>query len=378
MPIRRDSHKKNAQAQTDQFRCQMLDWYDRHARVLPWRAKPCKDGIFTSNPYYVWLSEIMLQQTTVSAVIPYFGKFVDKWPTIHDLAMAPVEEIMTAWAGLGYYARARNLHKCAQHVSRENAGIFPNTLEELKELPGIGDYTAAAIAAIGFNQPATVIDGNVDRVISRYYAITDPLPVSKPQIRALAATLSDGRTDRPGDFAQSMMDLGATICIPQTPRCDLCPVRAGCAGRAQGVAATLPAKAPKKAQPQRWGMIYWIVDPSGEQVLLERRGDSGMLGGMVGLPTTEWADCPIPKGRKRANILTHIADRYAHLPHNNDTLGHVRHSFTHFDLELIGVGVVADAGFAPEFGQFWHPIARLDEIGFPTLFKKFVKLCIIK
>lgn len=378
MPIPRPSHKKKEGAQTDLFRAQMLAWYDTHARVLPWRGSPSAGPCFTANPYHVWLSEVMLQQTTVQAVIPYFGKFVDKWPSVHDLAMAPSEEVMTAWAGLGYYARARNLHKCAQVVSRENKGKFPNTLEELKKLPGVGDYTAAAIAAIAFDLPATVIDGNVDRVISRYFAVTDPLPGSKPEIRALAAGLADGRTDRPGDFAQSMMDLGATVCIPKNPRCDLCPVRDGCAGRAQGIAAELPAKAPKKAQPQRWGLIYWITNPAGDAVLLERRPDTGMLGGMVGLPTTEWADRPVIKGRKKPDIMDYVTDRYPGLERVRDNPGAIRHTFTHFDLDLIGVVGKAKKGFVAEPGQFWHPLAELSEIGFPTVFKKFVNLCILK
>lgn len=381
MPIRRPLHKKNKAGATDQFRAQMLDWYDAHARILPWRTPPLaqqgagKTGRFTANPYHVWLSEVMLQQTTVQAVIPYFGKFVDKWPTINDLANAPTDDVMTAWAGLGYYARARNLHKCAQVVSRENKGKFPNSLEKLKELPGIGDYTAAAIAAIAFNQPATVIDGNVDRVVSRYFAITDPMPTSKPQIRAMAATLSEGRTDRPGDFAQAMMDLGATICIPKAPKCEFCPVRGGCAGFLQGIAANLPAKTAKKPQPQRWGMIYWVINATGDAVLLEKRPEKGMLGGMVGFPTTEWVDRP---KSKKAAIGDYVADCYPKLKRVDGPVGNVRHTFTHFDLDLIGVRVVAGRGFKPDHGQFWHPIDDVGAIGFPTLFKKFVRLCIIK
>ncbi len=353
---------KTSNPDVNSFRKSLLGWYDRHRRVLPWRALP---GM-KADPYHVWLSEIMLQQTVVAAVRPYFLKFLEKWPTVHDLAAAPQEDVMQAWAGLGYYARARNLHKCAKEVSGAWKGRFPDNEEELKSLPGIGDYTAAAIAAIAFDRPATVVDGNVERVVARYFQVEEPLPGSKKKLRELAGRLAEGRADRPGDFAQAMMDLGATICTPKSPRCALCPLHDGCAGKKAGIAAELPRRGLKKKKPQKFGYVYWIMDKKG-RVLLERRGEDMMLGGMVGLPTSDWhekgtglpanrapAGKPVRKARKDLRIF---------------------HSFTHFDLELEGKVLQADKSDIPAGGvYFWSGWENIDSIGLPSLFKKFVKI----
>lgn len=347
----------------DAFRGALLSWYDRHRRVLPWRAGKGE----TADPYHVWLSEIMLQQTVVAAVIPYFVKFVDKWPTVRHLAAASQNEVMEAWAGLGYYSRARNLHKCAQIIATEREGRFPQEQALLRELPGIGDYTSAAIAAIAFGKPATVIDGNVDRVIARYFALTDPLPGVKPQIRSHAAILAEGRTDRPGDFAQATMDLGATICTPKSPKCMLCPVKDGCRGYAEGLQEVLPYKLAKGAKPKKYGYIYWIRNEQG-QILLERRAESGLLAGTLGLPTSRWeAD--------RA-ALTHPA----YLP--DDLRGaekdlRIFHSFTHFDLELEGQLIEIKGNWTYENASWeWVEGKDIKNAGLPTVFKKFVNLMV--
>lgn len=341
----------------DDMRRALLDWYDRHGRDLPWRAK----GGQRPNPYYVWLSEVMLQQTTVQAVIPYFVKFVDNWPTIHNLAAAPDEEVMQAWAGLGYYARARNLLKCARAVVVDFGGVFPSDISVLKTLPGIGDYTAAAISAIAFDRVATVIDGNVDRVISRYCAIEDPLPGSKSDIRR-HADLYFQQDLRPGDFAQSMMDLGATVCVPQNPRCGVCPIQDGCLGLAKGIAASLPRKDPKTARPVRMGFVYCFFNNAGE-ILLERRPDSGLLGGMMALPTSDWVDT-----------------RFGHPDHSFDIEQfntvfmdkdfQIRHVFTHFTLILQGVTIRhVEPNHPVANNRQWTP---LSSHGLPTVFRKVI------
>ena len=358
--------RKFSEISIRQFRKDLLGWYDLHARVLPWRARYGQ----TADPYHVWLSEVMLQQTTVPAVIPYFGKFVDKWPTIHNLADAADDDVMQAWAGLGYYARARNLLKCARVVSRELGGVFPDTPEALQELPGIGDYTSAAIAAIAFNRVATVIDGNVDRVVSRWFAIEEPLPDSKAEIRRLATFLfeSDG-VKRPGDFAQAMMDLGATVCIPKTPRCGVCPVSANCSARIAGIAANLPRKKEKAIRPSRYGYIYWIENERGE-VLVEKRADKGLLGGMTGFPTTEW----VQRSGKEIPIVNHISAIHMGDDMQKDKNLRVRHVFTHFELELQGIVMAAPKDFIPADYQRWHPVQDIHTVGFPTVFKKFLRL----
>lgn len=287
----------------------LLGWYDRHARVLPWRAPP---GAAPMDPYRVWLSEIMLQQTTVAAVKSYFERFTALWPDVQSLAAADEAQVMAEWAGLGYYARARNLVACARAVAA--AGGFPDTREGLAALPGVGPYTSAAIAAIAFDRPETVVDGNVERVVARLFAVQTPLPAAKRELTGLAATLTP--TARPGDFAQAMMDLGATICTPRNPACGICPLIDLCAARAQGIAAELPRKAPKAAKPIRTGTVWVATDD--EAVLLERRPARGLLGGTLAFPTTGWDGSDLPPPAPGP-----WADR-----------GEVRHVFTHFDLRL--------------------------------------------
>ncbi|WP_170417254.1 A/G-specific adenine glycosylase [Ruegeria atlantica] len=296
----------------------LLDWYDHHAREMPWRVSPADraDGVL-SEPYRVWLSEVMLQQTTVAAVRDYFMRFTTRWPTVQALAAAPDDQVMGEWAGLGYYARARNLLKCARVVADDYGGQFPDTYDTLLKLPGIGPYTAAAISAIAFDRPATVLDGNVERVMARLYDIHDPLPGSKPLLKNKAAALTPAA--RPGDYAQAVMDLGATICTPKSPACGICPVREPCAARLEGTQAELPRKTPKKPKPTRYGHVY-IAQGSDGALLLERRPDRGLLGGMLGWPGSEWSDAPIEAP-----------------PFATDWLllsGEVRHTFTHFHLIL--------------------------------------------
>ncbi len=298
----------------------LLAWYDRHRRVLPWRAGPGE----TADPYHVWLSEIMLQQTVVNTVIPYYRRFLALFPTIEAMAAAPEEDVLKAWAGLGYYARARNLHACARAVSQ--LGGFPTDADGLRKLPGIGAYTAAAIAAIAFGQPLVPVDGNVERVAARVFAIDAPLPGARRAIGAAAATLNREPVarSRASDFAQSLFDLGATICTPRNPACAICPWMAGCAGRRQGIAATLPVKAAKPVRPHRFGAAFLLTDASG-RVLLQRRPPTGLLGGMTELPGTTWR--PEPWGEPEAA---------AHAPARADwrRLGSVLHVFSHFALTL--------------------------------------------
>jgi A/G-specific adenine glycosylase len=300
----------------------LLAWYDRHARKLPWRIGP-KERVRSvkPNPYRVWLSEIMLQQTTVAAVKPYFDDFVRRWPTIQALAAAPRDEVMKAWAGLGYYARARNLHACAQAIVAEHGGRFPETAAALRTLPGIGDYTAAAIAAIAFDEPAPVVDGNIERVIARLFALDTPLPAAKKTIRDIQARLTPAK--RAGDYAQAMMDLGAAICTPKEPTCVLCPIAEPCAARATGRQEDFPVKAAKLERPTRFGAAYVAVRADGA-VLLRQRADDGLLGGMTEVPGTEWT--------ARFDLATAeppFAAAWKRVP------GSVVHVFTHFRLELI-------------------------------------------
>ncbi|MGE4049079.1 MAG: A/G-specific adenine glycosylase, partial [Acetobacteraceae bacterium] len=298
----------------------LLHWYGRHRRRLPWRAEPGE----AADPYRVWLSEIMLQQTTVTAVIPYYERFVSRFPTVAALAAAPLDDVLAAWAGLGYYARARNLHACARAVAA--SGGFPRDVDGLRALPGIGAYTAAAIGAIAFGLPAVPVDGNVERVAARLFAIDTPLPAAKPLIRDAADRLGadpDARAS-PSDFAQALFDLGATICTPTQPACGLCPWMAACAGRRLGIAGTLPAKAPKRLRPLRFGVHFWLTDDQ-DQVLLRRRPPQGLLGGMSELPGTPWRDAPWAA----EEALVH-----APLPADWRPAGQVRHGFTHFELTI--------------------------------------------
>lgn len=341
---------------TDKIRSQMLGWYDRQGRDLPWRAK----GNKRPDPYHVWLSEIMCQQTTIPAVMPYFLKFISKWPSVHDLAAAPQDDVMHEWAGLGYYARARNLHKCAKIISYDLNGAFPATAAELKKLPGIGDYTSAAIAAIVFDEPAPVIDGNVERVAARMFAFAEALPGAKTRLKKTAEQLYDGNRKRPGDLAQAYMDLGAMICTPTSPKCALCPVNGHCQAYHLGIAPELPRKEAKKAKPKRYGHYYWITNDEGA-ILFERRNEDRMMGGMLALPTTDW-DLKRETSTLKLDSPQKLSENYI-----------VRHSFTHFDLELQGY----TANFSPDDPRFiWVDAGRLDGLGLPSLFKKAVKLMI--
>ncbi|MGB0497487.1 MAG: A/G-specific adenine glycosylase [Rubricella sp.] len=333
----------------------LLHWYDRNAREMPWRVGPGAraEGI-RPDPYAVWLSEVMLQQTTVAAVTGYFLKFTSRWPRVEDLAAAEDEEVMRAWAGLGYYARARNLLKCARAVVADHGGRFPDTEEALLTLPGIGAYTAAAISAIAFDRPATVLDGNVERVMARYHAIEEPLPGAKETLRAFAARYTPD--DRPGDWAQAVMDLGATICTPRSPACGICPLMEGCAGRLAGIAAELPRKLPKKAKPVRRGIVYVGQRDDGAW-LIERRPEKGLLGGMLALPTTEWGE--------GAPAETPPADAAWR------SVGEVRQTFTHFHL-ILDVAVARIEG-QPSRGTFRarHEIGPAD---LPTVFAKAFRM----
>jgi len=330
----------------------LLAWYDRNARDLPWRSPP---GANAADPYRVWLSEIMLQQTTVAAVRPRFEEFVARWPDIESLAAADDSTLMAAWAGLGYYARARNLIACARAVVAEHEGIFPATEEALRALPGIGAYTAAAIAAIAFGERAVVVDANVARVVARLFAIAEPLPAAMPAIRA--ATDSITPAARAGDFAQAMMDLGSAICTPRAPLCLVCPLSAGCQSRIAGDPERFPVKPAKAGKPQRYGTIFWAERDG--KVLLVRRPPKGLLGGMRALPTGPWADSP-----------PGLADP----PHSADwriLKGSVDHVFTHFRLELaLAVAPVERHSGTDESRGEWWPIAELESAGLPTVFAK--------
>ena len=267
------------------LRARLLDWYDAHARVLPWRVSPAaRAGGERADPFRVWLSEVMLQQTTVPHATAYFLQFLDRGPTVDALAAAPDDEVMAAWAGLGYYARARNLLACARAVASEHGGVFPTSEAGLRSLAGVGAYTAAAIAAIAFDQPANVVDGNVERVMARLHTVETPLPAAKPEITRLAAILAEG--PRPGDWAQALMDLGAMVCRPKAPLCDRCPLAPECLARAGGAPETYPRKTAKAERPHRYGVAYVLT--RGDEVALVRRPPKGLLGGMLALPTSDW------------------------------------------------------------------------------------------
>ena len=334
----------------------LLEWYDRNARRLPWRVPPGASDIGSAaDPYRVWLSEVMLQQTTTAHAAPYFSAFLDRWPTVAELAAAPEEDVMAAWAGLGYYSRARNLIACARAVAE--MGGFPSDEQALRKLPGLGAYTAAAVAAIAFGRRAVVIDANVERVVARLFAVAEPLPGGKVAIRAAADRITPDL--RAGDFAQAMMDLGATICTPRDPKCLLCPLAAECAGRASGDPARFPVKAAKKPRPSRVGTAFWIERAA--KVWLVRRPSKGMLGGMRALPDDGWS--------ARAN-----GSGNAPLPGSWLAGGVVRHSFTHFDLEL-GLAIYSGERWrelAVE-GEWW-PVRAIEDAGLPTLFVKAAKL----
>ena len=335
----------------------LLAWYDRHAREMPWRVSPAdrKAGI-RPDPYAVWLSEIMLQQTTVAAVRDYHRKFMAIWPTVSDLAAAEDSDVMAAWAGLGYYARARNLLKCARTVVDDYQGRFPETHAELLKLPGIGPYTAAAVAAIAFDHPETVVDGNVERVMARLHDVHEPLPASKPALTQLATALTP--TTRAGDYAQAVMDLGATICTPRNPACGICPWRDPCIARVRGTAAKLPMKSPKKKTPVRYGIVYVARRDDGAW-LLETRPESGLLGGMLGWPGSDWGDDPAPAPPIDTNWTPLDAE--------------ARHTFTHFHLRLKIMWATVPVNTAPERGAF-IPAAEFSPAALPTAMRKVYDL----
>ena len=333
----------------------LLKHYDRHARVLPWRSKP---GEAPPDPYRVWLSEIMLQQTTVAAVAPYFERFTARWPDVAALAATEDADLMAAWAGLGYYARARNLLACARRVTADFDGRFPEDESELRTLPGVGTYTAAAIAAIAFGKRAVVVDANVERVVARLFAITTPLPSARAGIRNACDQIAPAT--RSGDFAQAMMDLGASICTPRTPACLVCPLANYCQGYQLGIAETLPVKPAKAIKPARTGTAYWIERD--EKVWLIKRPTNGMLGGMRALPDDNWA------ARKDGDAIPPVPAEWRTL---NEAVSHV---FTHFSLTLSLA--LTSSPVQPELlgeGEWW-PVNSLDSAGLPTLFSKAARL----
>lgn len=336
----------------------LLDWYDRHRRVMPWRALKGR----LPNAYHVWLSEIMLQQTTVVTVGPYFMKFIARWPTLEALAKADIDDVLAAWAGLGYYARARNLHKCAQAVVQDHGGKFPQTAEELLELPGIGPYTAAAVSSIAFNRQAVAVDGNVERVVSRFFAVKEPLPKSKDSLRKHAAALA-ANNPCPSDFTQAFMELGSTVCTPVKPKCGSCPWQKACAAYRLGIAEELPRKTVKAKNPVRYGRVYWIQKKSGA-FLIEKRKTKGLYEGLYQLPTTDWT----AKGEK-------VAHPYGRQLKFKPLGAEVRHTFSHFDLVLEIWAAPPSGNFKVREGVF-VTFEDIEDYALPSLMQKVLKLCL--
>jgi A/G-specific adenine glycosylase len=338
-----------------EMRAALLRWYDLQGRTLPWRVRPeDRANGMTADPYAVWLSEVMLQQTTIPHGTPYWFKFLDLYPTVQELAAAPLDDVLTHWAGLGYYARARNLHKCAIMVATDFGGIFPSTKAELLKLPGIGDYTASTIAAICFDQPTNIVDGNVERVISRMHRVDDPLPKAKPIIKALAGVLAD--PERPGDYGQAVMDLGATVCTPRSPSCGVCPWTEWCEAFAVGDQTAFPKKSPKKKQPVRYGIAYVMVRDGA--VWLRRRPSDGLLGGMMEVPTSDWADA-MPA------VEPPIDADWSRSP------APVKHVFTHFELRFDVYRTVITND--PVGDGRWVAHDALLTVALPSLFKKVLR-----
>ncbi len=340
------------------LRGSLLDWYDRQGRSLPWRVRPEERAAGrVSDPYAVWLSEIMLQQTTVPHATPYWFRFLELWPSVHELAKADREAVMREWAGLGYYARARNLHACANVVSSELGGVFPSELKNLLALPGIGEYTANAIRAAAFDLPASVVDGNVERVITRLARVQTALPKSKPEIKALAGAIAD--PDRPGDYAQAIMDLGATVCMPKSPNCLICPWSEPCLARAEGDMLRYPLKEKKKPKPVRRGTA-WLVRREGH-IWLRTRPDNGLLGGMREVPSTDWTEAD-----------QHADDHTPPFPADWAERGEIRHIFTHFELRLSVREGKAHTSWEPEDGD-WVDETELDDEALPSVMRKVLK-----
>ncbi|MBE89664.1 MAG: A/G-specific adenine glycosylase [Rhodospirillaceae bacterium] len=339
----------------------LLGWYDRHRRHLPWRSAPGE----TPDPYHVWLSEIMLQQTAVATVGPSFKKFLKRWPTVDGLAAAELDQVLQAWAGLGYYARARNLHKCAVVVSRDYGGQFPESEAKLLELPGIGRYTAAAVAAIAFGHRSVVMDGNVERVMARIFKVLEPLPGSKPILYEHAAELTP--MVRAGDYAQAVMDLGATICTVRKPKCMHCPLESLCDG--EKIAGVLPRRQPRPEKPTRRGIAIWLVRDDGA-VLLRRRLENGLLGGMMEIPGTEWAEGDWPSTDDAFKVAPIASSPLQMLG------GHIRHTFTHFHLEL-RVAIACSNQAAPK-GCLWCLPNSFGDHALPSVMKKAIAHAIRK
>jgi A/G-specific adenine glycosylase len=343
----------------------LLDWYDRHRRRLPWRAAAGQ----LPDPYRVWLSEIMLQQTGVKTVGPYFEKFLAHWPDVAALGSASLDDVLRMWAGLGYYSRARNLHACAVAVLREHGGVFPDTEEGLRALPGIGPYTASAIAAIAFDRRTMPVDGNIERVVSRLYAVEDPLPQAKPKIQQLAATLlADARAgdekSRAGDSAQALMDLGSSICTPKRPACALCPLNEDCAARARGDQETFPRKAPKKSGTLRRGAAFVVT--RGNELLVRARPEKGLLGGMTEVPGSDWL-----AGQEDKAALKQAPD-LAGVTRWHRKAGVVTHVFTHFPLELVVYTAKVPARTKAPEGMRWAPLATLADEALPNVMRKAI------
>jgi len=334
------------------LRERLLDWYDAEGRELPWRVKNGR-----AEPYRVWLSEIMLQQTTVATVRGYYARFLDRWPGVVELAAANLDDVLHAWQGLGYYARARNLHKCAREVAEAHGGRFPGTEAGLRELPGIGTYTAAAIAAIAFDEATAPVDGNIVRVITRLRALDTPMPKVRDAVEAEVRAIMPAA--RPGDFAQAMMDLGATLCTPRRPACPACPWSGDCAAEAAGRPQDFPVRAARKAKPTRRGVVFWITDPAGA-VLLRRRPEKGLLGGMMEVPSTEWREDTIDP--EVAASLAPAGGEWRTLP------GQVRHTFTHFHLELTVLAGQVET--ATGIDGTWSRPEDLHRYALPTVMRK--------
>ncbi len=334
----------------------LLEWYGRHRRQMPWRAEEGQ----SPDPYHAWLSEIMLQQTTVTAVKPYFEKFVKRWPNVRDLAQADQDDVMHMWAGLGYYARARNLHKCAKVVVNEYDGHFPDDHAKLLALPGVGPYTAAAISSIAFNQDYTAVDGNVERVVARFYAVKKPLSDVKKDIKEKAEHLGRGNPS-PCDFTQAFMELGATICTPKSPKCVLCPWQTECEGRKKGIAESLPVKKAKSAKPKRDGQIYWVTNDKG-QVLVRKRPAEGLLGGMIEFPSKGWDG--------RDQDIDH--DDFQRIGLVKEK---VRHVFTHFELSL-EIVKYRFSGDLPDSAYQWYKLEKLEDLALPSVMKKVWKMAV--
>ncbi|MEN3351143.1 MAG: A/G-specific adenine glycosylase [Bradyrhizobium sp.] len=361
------ARRKNALAIDDRADrpTRLLAWYDRHRRKLPWRAAAGE----LADPYRVWLSEIMLQQTTVRAVGPYFEKFVTRWPEVSALGRASLDDVLRMWAGLGYYSRARNLHACAVAVLNDHGGVFPDTEEGLRALPGIGPYTAAAIAAIAFDRRTMPVDGNIERVVSRLHAIEEPLPQAKPLIQKMAATLlgpsrAGDEKSRAGDSAQALMDLGATICTPKKPACALCPLNDDCAARGRGDQETFPRKAPKKSGTLRRGAAFVVT--RGGELLVRSRPEKGLLGGMTEVPGSEW------RAGQQDDAALAQAPALKAVVRWHRKAGVVSHVFTHFPLELVVYTASVPARTRAPDGMRWVPVAALDGEAFPNVMRKVI------